>query len=726
MAAWEKAAQYLPQDTQLRENMARARIVLGNLNIKRTYLKESQEAAARGDLTEAVALCRKVLEIAPTDPTALAILGRYESRERRQVESAMAQQPEIVLPWAQREPQKKRKFPWGKAVAALLVVGVVAIGLTIAATEIPAARERKAAKASLLLDEAKSLHEQGKIEEADATLSSLLNRYASTPSAAAASELRRTVAETLASASKACIAADALAKKEDPASLKATYKEYQRLLAGPPVSIVKTYNDYARARLEEVRTALARHYAEAATAQEKESHWREALALYKEAGAAYGISSEPVASGLRQAQKRVEEFNRLARLSQEASTAGRWVEALQSAGSALEIIPTDATVANLLATAAKNAPPPEGMALTPAGTYKVGGAAGNPARTVTLPCGFYADRAEVTRSQYAQFANATGQPVPAGWGADGTPPAGTESLPMTGVTIEQAAAFAQWAGKRLPTEEEWECAARGPDGLKYPWGDDWKPGAAILAFGPAPAGAAADDKSPCGAMDMLGNVAEWTSTSATPGACVVKGSSWAGIEKGRTAFVVASAQRSGSAVLTADASTPVQYVRFSSNVEIIYLGAPIPDSARVSVKRWLPECQDWVEWRLQVAPDGALGGPVTVNIEDAASHQKRAVQMDLYTGCTLVRFEAKWMEFRDPAGVVRRLDIAASTPIQNNRVVEKLDAALATELEIEATAACEGRMIGQPGQGYINVGFRCVKPVWEPKPKAPPPAAAGK
>jgi len=726
VAAWEKAVQYLPQDTQLRESLARARIALGNLNIKRTYLKESQEAAERGNLTEAVALCRKALEIAPKDSTALALLNRYESRERSQVESATAEQPEIVLPRAQREPQRKEKFPWWKVIAALLIAGVVLVGLIVAAIAIPAARERNAAEAAMLLDEAKSLHEQGKIEEADAALSSLLNRYASTPSAAAASELRRTITETMTAARGACMAADELAKKEDPVSLKATYREYQRLMAGPPVSIVKTYNDYARARMEEMRAKLARHYVESATAQEKESRWREALAFYKEASADYGISSEPIASGLLQAQKKVEEFNRLARLSQEASTAGRWAEALQSAGGALEIIPADMTVQNLLTTAAKNAPPVEGMVLVLPGTYKVGGATSNPARTATLSCGLYVDRAEVTRGQYAEFVNATGLPIPPGWGADGTPPAGTESLPMAGVTIKDAAAFAQWAGKRLPTEEEWECAARGAEGLKYPWGDDWKPGAAILSFGPAPAGTAPGDKSPCGAMAMLGNVAEWTSTSATPAGCVVKGSSWAGIEKGRIAFVVAAPQGSGAAMLTAEPSAPVQYVRFPSSLEIIYLGTPIPDSARVSVKRWLQECQEWVEWRAQVPVNALLGGPQAVSVEDAVSHQKRSVQMDLSTGCTLLRFEAKWMEFRDPAGVVRRIDIAANTPTQSNRVVEKADAAPPTELTIEATAAGDARMIGQPGQGYINVGFRCVKPVWEPKPKAPPPATPGK
>jgi len=722
VAAWEKAVRYLPQDTQLLQNLTRARIVLGNLNLKRAYLKESNEAAERGDLTEAVALCRKVLEIAPKDSTALGLLGQYENRERSQVETATAQQPEIVMPRAP-QPKRKPKFPWGKVIAALVIVGVVLIGLVIAATAIPAARERKAAEAAKLLEEAKSLHGQGKIQEADATLSALLSQYPGTPSAEGASELRRGITETMTAASKACAAVDAMVKKDDPAALKAAFKEYQRILAGPPVSIVKTYNDYARARLEKVRAELARQYAEAATGQENEGHWREALAIYKEAGANFGISDEAITSGLSRMQKKVDEFTRLARLSQESSTAGRWAEAMQSAGGALEIIPNDTIALNLLVTAATKLAPPEGMVLAPPGSYKVGGAEGNPARSVTLPFGLYIDRTEVTRGQYAQFASVAGRPLPAGWGADGTPPAGTESLPMAGVTLDDAAAYAKWAGKRLPTEEEWECAARGSEGLRYPWGADWKPNMAILAFGPAAAGAAPEDKSFCGALDMAGNMAEWTRTSPTPGDGVVKGSSWAGIEKGRTACVVTTAQGNGAMVLTADPQAPGQHVRFLSSPDIIFLGSPTPGAARVSVKRWLPECQDWVEWRQQVAADGTLGGTWPVNVENAASHQKRMVQMDLSTGCTMVRFEAKWMEFRDPTGVIRRVDIAANTPTQSNRVVEKPDAAPPADLTIDATAACASRMIGKANQGYINVGFRCVKTVWEPKPKAPAPAA---
>jgi formylglycine-generating enzyme required for sulfatase activity len=127
---------------------------------------------------------------------------------------------------------------------------------------------------------------------------------------------------------------------------------------------------------------------------------------------------------------------------------------------------------------------------------------------------FYIDKTEVTNRAYAGFCRATGRPLPEG-------PA---ELPAVNVSFDDAQAFAQWAGKRLPTAGEWERAARGPKGLAFPWGNQLRDGVANIPSTPdaarsatlAPAGSHPEGASPFGALDMVGNVWEWVNTPASP------------------------------------------------------------------------------------------------------------------------------------------------------------------------------------------------------------------
>lgn len=125
-------------------------------------------------------------------------------------------------------------------------------------------------------------------------------------------------------------------------------------------------------------------------------------------------------------------------------------------------------------------------------------------------------RTPVTNAQYAPFVAGCGVEPPADW-VDGRPPAGRESHPVTWVDWYDAVAFARWAGGRLPTEAEWERAARGTDGRAYPWGDEPGERRAVVGRGmkhgsTEPVGSLLDGASPYGLLDMAGNVWEWTAT----------------------------------------------------------------------------------------------------------------------------------------------------------------------------------------------------------------------
>ena len=103
--------------------------------------------------------------------------------------------------------------------------------------------------------------------------------------------------------------------------------------------------------------------------------------------------------------------------------------------------------------------------------------------------------------------------------SSGAPPAGLEDHPVVYLDLEDARAYAAWAGKRLPTEEEWQYAAQGPQGLRYPWGNEMKPGVCNRgeAGGTTSVTAFPEGRSPFGCYDMCGNTWEWTESERSDG-----------------------------------------------------------------------------------------------------------------------------------------------------------------------------------------------------------------
>jgi toxoflavin biosynthesis protein ToxD len=180
--------------------------------------------------------------------------------------------------------------------------------------------------------------------------------------------------------------------------------------------------------------------------------------------------------------------------------------------------------------------------------------------------GYRIDLMPVTQAEYAEFVSTKQAPPPsideASWKAQGftqdyatmvarfnwvddAPPVGREDHPVVLVTWKDASAYCEWRGslrgepRRLPTEAEFEKAARGDDGMAYPWGNLYEAAQLNSAVkGPrdtTPVGQFVDGASPFGMLDAAGNVFQWTSSPFTSGKMTVKGSAWddfAGLGRG--------------------------------------------------------------------------------------------------------------------------------------------------------------------------------------------------
>ena len=160
---------------------------------------------------------------------------------------------------------------------------------------------------------------------------------------------------------------------------------------------------------------------------------------------------------------------------------------------------------------------PPGMTYVPAGECVIGDSDQDfwpyesPTHKMTLKA-YYMDIQPVTNVQYKKFLDKhRARRKPVLW-INGKIPMGLGNHPVVGVTLADAQAYAQWVGKRLPTEEEWERAARGINGLKYPWGNKYKTRKKKTTRGTYPVGVFPEGESQCACLDMAGNVWEWTST----------------------------------------------------------------------------------------------------------------------------------------------------------------------------------------------------------------------
>ncbi len=140
-----------------------------------------------------------------------------------------------------------------------------------------------------------------------------------------------------------------------------------------------------------------------------------------------------------------------------------------------------------------------------------------PQHSIYLPA-YKIDKYPVTNAQYARFVAATGHRPPSTW-INGKIPSGKELHPVTLVSWYDANSYAQWAGRRLPSEAEWEKAARGIDGRRWPWGNTMEPGRLNTYYNvgsTTPVTAYPQGASAYEVMDMAGNVSEWTADEFLP------------------------------------------------------------------------------------------------------------------------------------------------------------------------------------------------------------------
>jgi formylglycine-generating enzyme required for sulfatase activity/tRNA A-37 threonylcarbamoyl transferase component Bud32 len=275
------------------------------------------------------------------------------------------------------------------------------------------------------------------------------------------------------------------------------------------VALDPTYKGRVSAREPEALVALARQLKEAGRTPEAAAVWKEARERFAYSGAV---------------ARAKEEFQSLAEGAPAAPAAA-------TPGVVEPVAP------------ASSVKVPKGMVLVPAGEFSMGLSEARKAevtKELRIPAiiapkwldpqtpetrlrmrAYFIDRYEVTNEEYKAYIDAAKAPPPPNpfWEGRNIKP-GAERLPVTHVTWEEAVAYARWGGKRLPTEAEWEKAARGTDGRLFPWGNSFDPRRCVISqLGMRtvePVGLIPEGYSPFGVADMIGNAQEWTADTFRP------------------------------------------------------------------------------------------------------------------------------------------------------------------------------------------------------------------
>jgi len=565
-------------------------------------------------------------------------------------------------------------------------------------------------------DEADRLVRVGDAERAVDVYRRIEAERPGTTDAQRAAELRRQWEIYISDAREAKRAADEAVQRRE---FEKAWQAYRDVAERYPYSRVGLS---AKASMRPTAEAACEEYEAAARKAEGDKHWKEAEDLYARILAM--VPDRPGAvEGIERSRSAIAAYRTAVARSQDCAERGEWHLARAWAERALEIIRDDPEATFCRLRALKNIPSPEGMVLIPPGEYRVGAEDGEPderpIRTKQQE-GFYLDATEVTNRAYAVFVARTGHRPPPHWGGP-APAAEILDLPVVCVSWEDAMAYARWVGKRLPTEDEWEAAARGPASLAYPWGDRFERDFAAFGPSPAPVGSRSGDRSPFGCMDMAGNVSEWTATRVGD-RCVVRGASWAGFEHDRPDRPVAddfaeATSDPATAVLVDHPDTWGMTVQGFSEVTF-FLSGSANGVPVFEVRRYVPDLLQYVSSSFIVRE----GEPIGMRRDVFIPALGRRIGVNFETGWRVVA--ASGSDDGEMSAVVANAAGDRRTLTKERHERPAPPCALGREEDAERfrrvmaalgrrplheVARSANRFYAPPAARFVNCGFRCAR-----------------
>jgi serine/threonine protein kinase/formylglycine-generating enzyme required for sulfatase activity len=751
--AWSKAAQFLVHDQKLNKRLSRAKIELGNLKLRRGYVEDAKTAASQGKFNEATELCRKALDLDAEDPAALAFLRRMEEhRARTPVKRAKRRRKWGVRDFIPLRPvEHQERTPLTRKQIVTISVSVVSVLVVLLSVGlgIPLYRANRDQKAEALYTEAGALEAAGNETGALKLTDRIVAEYPKTASAGRAKEKAENIRRLHVEAQALCNEADTLAEGGGLEKNITGFKQFQSLLSGSAVTESGQWRSYASTRLEELRALITDDLIKQAGELQKQGKWRQAMKTYLRMREEFKSPEERIGPLADRAQRRITRCEEQVAASESAAKAGQWRRALDAGLAALDFVPEDEAASRMVRQAVIHVPPPEGMVLVPPGEYEVAGSGGRPRRKIYFAHGFYIDRTEVACGAFDRYLKAQRrEPLPTLVYEEMPAVPEDPARPAAGMTWSEADAYARATGKLLPTEEMYECAARGLDGTSYPWGGAWYSNAGAFGFGAVRTDEELRDRSACGALHLAGNVAEWSATSIqaprqefppSPSVDetgrpirrppeekvelpqsfhVVKGTSWMGLEEQRPTKTVvrplAYGDDKGLLLLTPDESQRDKAVRFPADLQIGYLGPSGAEGANVGIRRWAAAWRGWAGARVLAVEGKPIGIPVNVILQFPNGARSLA-RADLLTGCVMVGQEPpEWLLIELPSGVVSRVP---KWDFQTPKVIEVPESAgqaATSPISLGEAAESASRMAGRDGARYVNVGLRCMKWVWTP------------